>query len=237
MARFDQGLTYDSGTRYDDPAPPPPPPNKRKAMSKPKLELKKRTDDNLITFSQGVVTAMTGNANFATPMPALTVITAAITDLQTKIGTVTDLQNQLRAAHTAKDNSRANLETQLTYLANYVEIAAAGDDNKIETAGMPVRSPGAPVGLPAAPQNLNATASDFPGTIDLVWDPVPGAATYEIQCKVHDSPTPFQNAKSSTSSRTTLEGLIPGTLYAFQVRALGAAGPGPYSDEAVKRAP
>ena len=64
-----------------------------------------------------------------------------------------------------------------------------------------------------------------------------GAATYEIQCKVHDNPAPFENAKSSTSSRTTVEGLTPGTLYAFQVCALGAAGPGPYSDEAVKRAP
>lgn len=237
MARFDQGLTYDSGTRYDDPAPPPPPPNKRKAMSKPKLELKKRTDDNLITFIQGIVTAMTGNANFPTPMPALTAITAALTELQTNIATVTNLQNQLRQAHTDKDNAREALEQQVTYLANYVEIASAGDDSKIESAGMPVRSQGVPVGLPGAPQNLNATASDFPGTIDLVWDPVPGAATYEIQCKVHDSPAPFTNAKSSTSSRTTLEGLIPGTLYAFQVRALGAAGPGPYSDEAVKRAP
>jgi hypothetical protein len=236
MARFDQGLTYDSGIRYDEPAPPTPP-TPRKAMSKPKLELKKRTDADLITFTQGIVTAMTGNANFTTPMPALSVITTAITDLQSKIANITDLQNQLRLAHTDKDSSRDDLEQQVTYLANYVEIAAAGSESKIESAGMPVRSTGAPVGLPGIPQNLNVSTSDFPGAIDLVWDPVPGAATYEIQCKVHDTPAPFENAKSSTSSRTTVEGLTPGTLYAFQVRALGAAGPGPYSDEAVKRAP
>lgn len=236
MPTFDSGSRFDTGLRYDD-GPPPQPIPKRKAMSKPKLELRKRTDDNLITFIQGIVTAMTGNPNFPTPMPALTAITAAVTSLQTQIATVTSLQNQLRQAHTDKDNAREALEQQVTYLANYVEIAAAGDDSKIESAGMPVRSPGVPVGLPAAPLNLNATASDFPGTIDLVWDPVPGAATYEIQCKVHGDATPFENAKSSTSSRTTVDGLTPGTQYAFQVRALGAAGPGPYSDEAVKRAP
>lgn len=236
MARFDQGLTYDSGIRYDETAPPTPP-TPRKAMSKPKLELKKRNDADLITFTQGIVTAMTGNANFATPMPALTVITAGITDLQSKIASVTDLQNQLRQAHTDKDISREALEQQVTYLGNYVEIAAAGSESKIESAGMPIRSSGVPVGLPGIPQNLNVSSSDFPGAIDLVWDPVPGAATYEVQCKVHDTPAPFENAKASTSSRTTVEGLIPGTLYAFQVRALGSAGPGPYSDEAVKRAP
>jgi hypothetical protein len=237
MARFDQGLTYDSGTRYDEPAPPTPSTNKRKAMSKPKLELKKRTDTDLITFIQGILTAMTGNANFPTPMPALAAVTAALTDFQARIATITELQNQLRQAHTDKDTSRDTLEQLVTYLGNYVEIAAAGSDSKIESAGMPVRSPNTPVGLPAAPLNLNATASTYPGAIDLTWDPVPGAATYEIQCKVHGDASPFTNAKSSTSSRTTIEGLTPGTQYAFQVRALGTADPSPYSDEAVKRAP
>ncbi len=236
MPTFDSGSRFDTGLRYDaGPAPQPIP--QRKAMSKPKLELRKRTDTELITFAQGIVTAMTGNPNFTTPMPALTVITAAITDLQTKIGEVTDLQNQLRQAHTDKDTSREGLEQQLNYLANYVEIAAAGSVSKIESAGMSVRSPAVPIGLPTAPQNLNANASTYPGAIDLVWDPVPGAASYEIQCKIHGGASPFENAKISTASRTTLEGLTPGTQYAFQVRAVGAAGPSPYSDEAVKRAP
>ena len=236
MPTFDSGSRFDTGLRYDA-GPPPQPIPKRKAMSKPKLELRKRTEADLITFAQGIVTAMTGNANFPTPMPALTVITGAITDLQTRIATVTELQNQLRQAHTDKDNSRDDLEQQLTYLANYVEIAAAGDTSKIESAGMPVRSPTTPVGLPGEPQNLNATASTYPGAIDLFWDTVPGAVTYEIQCKIHGDATPFTNAKTSTASRTTVDGLTPGTQYAFQVRAVGTAGPSPYSDEAVKRAP
>lgn len=236
MARYDQGLTYDSGVRYDSAAPPPPLP-KRKTMAKPKLELKKRTEADLILFAQSIVNAMTGNANFPTPMPALTVITTAITDLQTRQGEVADLEVQLRAAHTAKDSAREDLEQQLTFLANYVEIAAAGNEGKIETAGMPVRSPNVPIGAPGIPQNFRADASTFPATIDLAWDPVPGAATYEVQCKLHESPEPFQNAKTSTSSRTSVNGLTSGQLYAFQVRAVGSAGPGPYSDEAVRRAP
>jgi hypothetical protein len=206
-------------------------------MAKPKLELRKRPDADLITFAQGVVAAMTGNANFTTPMPALTVITTGITDLQSKIAAVTDLQNQLRTAHTAKDNTRDALEQQLTYLGNYVEIASAGDEEKIESAGMAVRSPAIPVGLPGAPVNFLATASAFPGAIDLTWDPVVGAVTYEIQCKLHESPVAYQAAKTSTSSRTSVDGLTPGAAYAFEVRAIGSAGPGPWSDETVKRAP
>lgn len=206
-------------------------------MAKPKLELKKRTDDNLISFGEGVVVATTGNENFPNPSPALSVITAAITDMKAKQTTITNLENQLRAAYTAKENSRANLEQELTYLANYVEATAKGDEQKIESAGMPVRSPATPVGIPGTVLNVNATASDFPGAFDLVWEPVSGAVTYDIQAKIHDSTDPFVLVKTSTSSRTTVEGFIPGTLYAIEVRAVGSAGPGPWSDETVKRAP
>lgn len=236
MARFDQGLTYDSGNRYDEASPPVPAPP-RKNMSKPKLELKKRTDADLINFAQGIVTAMTGNPNFPTPMPALTVISGDITALQARINTITDLENQTRAAYTDKDGTRDTMEQNLTYLGNYVEIIAAGSASIIESAGMPVRSPANPVGLPGTPIDFLASASEFTGAIDLTWSPVAGAVSYEVQCKDHDTPGPFVPAKISTSSRTRVDGLTPGVLYAFQVRAIGSAGPGPWSDETTKRAP
>ena len=236
MARFDQGLTYDSGNRYDAASPPVPAPP-QKHMAKPKLELKKRTDYDLITFAQGVVTAMTGNPNFPTPMPALAVITGDITTMQARINTITELENQLRAAYTDKDGTRDTMEQNLTYLANYVEIIAAGSASVIESAGMPVRNLPTPVGEPGVPENLNAAITNHSGAVDLEWAAVPGAATYEIHCKLHNTTDPFQPAKTSTAARVRVDGLTPGVLYAFRVRAIGSAGPGAWSDEVVKRAP
>ena len=40
-----------------------------------------------------------------------------------------------------------------------------------------------------------------------------------------------------TKSKATVSGLATGTKYWFRVRAIGAAGPGPWSDPATKVAP
>lgn len=237
MPSFDSGARYDSNLFYDAGPPMPPLIPKPKRMAKPKLELKKKTDPELENFAQGIVAAMTGNANFPTPTPTLASVTAAIDAYSATLQTITARQAALREAFTQKDQSRAALEQTLTYLANYVEIAAQGDEAKIESAAMGVRAPATPIGIPAMVMNLAPSAGDFPGTVDLTWDPTTGANSYEVQCKLHQDTASWSTYKIVTASRITVDGLTPGDLYAFQVRAVGAAGPGPWSDEAVKRAP
>lgn len=236
MPRFDSGFTYDSGARYDAGMPPPLIP-RRKTMAKPKLELRDKTDLQLKSFAEAVVTAMTGNPNFTTPSPPLADITTKNTTFNTKMQTIATLEAQLRTAYSEKEDARAELEQELTYLANYVEGAAKGDAAKIESAGMQVRSGTTPVGTPEAPTGLTATFGDFDGEIDLSWEPVKGAATYEVDFRLHNGTAEWARAKSTTSSRTTVGGMTSGQQYAFRVRAVGSAGPGPWSDETVKRAP
>jgi hypothetical protein len=236
MPSFDSGARFDSDLFYDA-GPMPPLIPKPKRMAKPKLELKKKNDAELETFAQGIIAAMTGNANFPTPTPTLASVTAAIDAYSGTLQTITARQASLREAFSLKDQSRSALEQQLTFLANYVEIASQGDEAKIESAAMSVRSPSVPVGVPSMVMNLAPTAGDFPGTVDLTWDPTTGASSYEVQCKLHEDAAQWSTFKIVTASRITVDGLTPGLLYAFQVRAVGAAGPGPWSDEAVKRAP
>lgn len=236
MASFDSGFRFDSGARFDE-EPPPGPPQPRKRMAKPKLELKKKTDDVLQNFVDAILAAMTGNANYATPLPALADITTQQTAFKNALADQKAAKIALQQATSLKDNARDALETLITHLANYVEIASGGDEAKILSAGMQVRTPGAPVGPVAAPGDLSATAGDNEGEMDLGCDPVAGASSYEWQFRLHQDGTAWQTVKTTTNSRTTMTGLTPGTLYAFRVRALGSAGPGPWSDEAAKRAP
>lgn len=236
MATFDSGLRFDSGARYDG-GPPPVPIQPPKRMAKPKLELKKKTDDAFQNFVDAVLAAMTGNANFPTPMPALADVTTQQTAFKTALADQKAAKIALTQATVTKDDARDALEVLVTHLANYVEIASGGDEAKILSAGLQVRTPAAPVGAVTAPGDLAATAGDNEGEVDLSCDPVAGASSYEWQCRLHQDGAAWQPAKTSTNSRITVSGLTPGTMYAFRVRALGSAGPGPWSDEATKRAP
>jgi len=200
-------------------------------------DLNLETDAELENFAQGIIAALTGNAHFPTPTPTLASVTDAIDAYSVTLQTIAARQSALREAFTLKEQARAVVVQQLTYLANYVEIASQGNEAKIESAGMGVRSPAVPVGVPSMVTNLAAALSDFPGAVDLNRDPTTGANSYEVQCKLHEDAAQWTTFKIVTSSRITVDGLTPGSLYAFQVRAVGAAGPGPWSDEAVKRAP
>jgi len=233
---YDSGATYDSGLRYAS-GPEVEVPQPKKRMAKPKLELKKRSDSELSDFAASIVGAMTGNPNFTTPTPALASVTTALTAFNTATADFVAATNAARLATVEKDNARLAVEALLTQLAGYVEAASAGDEAKILTAGMAVRSTAAPVGLLPAPINVLAVSTDTEGKIDLTWLAVAGASGYEVECRLHVDAAAWTKVKTVTASKLSVPDLTPGALYAFRVRAVGAAGAGPWSDETVRRAP
>ncbi len=68
MNLYDAGGLYDSGLLYDDTSLPQP---RKKRMPKVKLGLHGMTPDEVVALTNIIITAMTGNANFTTPNPAL----------------------------------------------------------------------------------------------------------------------------------------------------------------------
>jgi len=207
-------------------------------MAKVKLNLQTITIPAKVQFASQVVTAMTGNANFTTPLPALTAITTKAGTLETAYNDALAARQTAQQLTTVQNTAERDLELALTQLAAYVENASAGDAAKIQSAGMDVRAAGAPVGALPAPLGLVALVGDMDGELDLDWDSVRGATSYVVQ-KSPDpiTPTSWQQAIVVTKSKGTVTGLVSGTKYWFRVAAVGAAGQGAWSDPATKVAP
>ena len=238
MAFYDTpGLLYDSGVLYDSTSTPQ---QKGKKMSKVKLGLSTLNPEELVAVANTIRTAMTGNANFATPNPTLATVGTQITTTNTKIAAYDSAKAAAETALAERDAAAATLRGLLTQLGAYVENIAAGDRVKIESAGMSVRADSsAPVGPMTQVLDLVLSQGDFDGTLDMVCKPVRGAKSYEIQISA-DPPTSTSWTAKMTASKSsaTIPGLTSGAKLWGRVRAVGADNqPGPWSDPATKVVP
>src|SRR6266849_3553462 len=141
-------------------------------MAQIKLNFSRLSIPEKIARARQIVTAMTGNVHFATPQPALTLISDAADFLETA---TTDAQaaRQLAKTKTTIQNQKEDiLEKAVARTVGYVTAVAAGNEAIISSAGMDVRAEAGPAGIPPPPEALSATAGDHDGEMDLSWDPV-----------------------------------------------------------------
>jgi hypothetical protein len=237
MANYDTpGLTYDSGALYDDLTPPPT--TTKKKMAKVKFTLSGVPDGDAIQTCSNIKTALTGNADFTTPPVSLSAFGTLITAAQTAL---TASDNALAASKQAtadKDVAIAALGAAANQIAAYVDLTANGDESKILSAGLSVRAARTPQVVPGQVMNLSLTTSDNAGALDVHWDSLPGAKSFEVQT----SPDPFTTtswvtADTLTNSKTTLTGFTSGSRLWVRVRGINSAGKGAWSDPAVKVVP
>ncbi len=207
-------------------------------MPKVKLNIKNLSVPEKIARAQQIVTALTGNASFPTPQPALAQVTATVNDLDTAYAESQAARAAAKQRTTVLNQAEETFDRILSQLAGYVESVSGGDEAMIQSAGMDVRAASTPAGTLDAPTNLNATQGDQTGEIDLQWDKTERARSYVIE-KSADPPTAtsWSHAAVSTRSQTTIEGLTTGTTYWFRVAALGAGGQTAWSNPATKIAP
>ena len=228
------GLLYDGGATYDS-ASPPQLKNKRMQV---KLGLNRLSPAEKVALTNTIVTAMTGNANFGTPNPPLATLTTKATTLNAKIGAVNTAKASYETALAERDDAEIALDADLTQEGAYVENASGGDKAKIESAGMGVRAPRTPPTVPAQVMNLVLTAGDFTGSLDVAFDPTNGSKSYEVQtCADPLNEANWMFKGSFTKSSGTVDGLTSGSKQWVRVRAVGAAGVGPWSDPATKVVP
>ncbi len=185
-------------------------------------------DATLAVASGRILIAMTGNASYPAPLPALADVAAARTAF-------------LAAMNAAKSGTpgvltrrqlRAQLEAQLRALALYVQQACKGDAVVLLGSGYPVQRTRQPVGQLPAPVNLRLARGKVTGQLKVRSNRVAQAGSYQWRYATAAAPTVWTFVNPTLAASVAIDGLVPGTQYMVQGRAVGTLGPSDWSDVA-----
>ncbi len=188
------------------------------------IDFSKSTDSKLDQQAQAIVVAMTGNANFTTPVPALTVVSDAISSYQEA------LTQAATGDHTAveiKDQQRQNLEEVLAELGLYVEMQSGGDAAVMMSSGFGISKTPSPVGPLPKPEGFKVTPKGK-GEAKVELERIDGAKTYQFEYK--QTTVAEWTLFMSTKTRILLTELESGKEYQFRVVPIGASDVREYSD-------
>ncbi len=189
-------------------------------------------DDELLVQAETVLAAMDGNANFATPVPALAAVTAAKEDFSAKLAIArkrsgpeeTELKNQSRDA----------LAELLKQLAFYVSTTAAGNLAVILSSGFQATAYPRRGSVPDRPFAVRLYDGRLSGQLVFTLPKVPRALFYEYRYGTRDEASGVHEWSEpilTTSSRDNLvAGLDEGVRHYVQVRAGNGYGRTEWSD-------
>jgi hypothetical protein len=178
----------------------------------------------LITYVQGILKALTGNATFPTPNPPLAAISSAVSDLQ-----VAETAALTRAKGTVatRNEKRAALASLLQVLRAYVQsIADASPENApsiIESAGLAIKK--TPV---HAPRVFAAKPAAVSGSVKL-FAPVAGKRAAYLWQYSTDSGKTWLDESPTLQAKTTVTGLVSGTTVQFRYRSIIKGGANDWS--------
>ncbi len=180
----------------------------------------KFTDAVLDVKADEIITKMTGNANFTTPIPPLAEVTLAKTEYASSLvkaanGTTNDTAT--------KNQKRSVLEGVLGRLGLYVQLTANENEDALFSSGFDLQKQREFVGILPKPENLRSTPGSNIGSIKLVVNSIPGADSYLFEY----TETPFTEKSvwqviPSSKASINIDGLVSGKQYAFKVTGIGA---------------
>ena len=189
----------------------------------------KYSDEGLSTYAQSIKNGMTDNPNFPNPTSPLNELQKDIDELN--IGIV-NCKNGTKEDTVIKNNKRTALESLLKKLANYVQDTSNGDEAMILSSGFDIVRKAAPVGPLPRVTGIEITAGTSRGSLNLKWNVVENAYTYNIEyIEVPSSETSERKRISTSRSSYTIPNLKRGQLYAFQIVAVGSDPTQNWSDE------
>lgn len=133
-----------------------------------------------------------------------------------------------------RDADRRELNRRFSRFAGLVKLAAEEDPTLLAKLGIaPHKQKRSSTTIHlTAPTNFQVRHGEEHGVMIGRAGGVKGARSYIIEA-CEGNPTVEQNwryiATSVRSTRMDMRGLVPGTVYSFRVRGVGANGPGPWS--------
>ena len=230
MPYWSDGARYDSGARYDDPAPQP---NSNKRMSQITTNISGLSVDSKIARGACIISKSTGNPLVPGNGPTLAAFSAEQSAFITANTAVLSARENLRQQTAARAAAEKRWTDKCNNLADFTQIATNGDEVAILSTGFGVRGANTPPQPVAAPENLKVSTNGSPGISKLRWKPVTGAVSYLVEM----SPDPITNdswvqVDTPTKASAEIPGAEPGTACWFRTAAVGAAGDGPWSEPA-----
>ena len=178
----------------------------------------------LITYAQGIVKGMTGNASFPNPVPTLAAVTAAINALQTA---ETAALARTKGAVATRNEARTSLVMLLEQLK--ADIQAAADAN-VENGASIIQSAGVSVRKTAVhpPRVFAATPGAVSGVANVVAPSAARRASYEWEYSLDGGKT-WVTLPSTLQAKTSLSGLQSGSTVQFRYRPVTKTGEGNWS--------
>ncbi len=184
------------------------------------------SDQDIVHRGTAVQTGMTGNSHF----PNSPVDLAALkTDIESFSALISEALDGSKKVIAQKDKQREVVIKMLRLLGRYVEVHSNGDMAVFTSSGFQAASttkaPPAPLPLPVIKYVDHGALS---GEIVVQVQAIPKAVNYEIRygAQLNGGLPSSWTSKVVTKVKPPvgIQGLTPGTVYAFQVRALGKLG-------------
>jgi hypothetical protein len=186
------------------------------------LKIAEMTDAEFNLFLETTATKYQDNiALFPGLTTEATALTAAITAYGAKLQEVSAAEAALKVAVELKNTARTAAQGVVTVFANAAAAKVNYDATKLALI-LPVRGEPKSYADLGQVQALSATFGDNPAELDLMWNRLEGAKSYEVWLNL----TPSQEAgwtlrDVSTRSSLTLTGLPRGQVVHVKVRAVG----------------
>jgi hypothetical protein len=197
-------------------------------MSTAALNLSGKSIPFILEKARKILTDMTGNLAFPTPLPTLMVLAALIDALSLAY------DNALGGGKVQKKLMRIALKDlmdALKIMLGYVQSVSEGDETMILSTGFDLKRSRTPVGILPPPVNVRSVFGFVPGQIIIRWAGVKKKLIYKIQ--INDTPgdeTKWIDITYIGKIRLVVSGLITDHLYSFRIATISADGIGPYSD-------
>jgi hypothetical protein len=184
---------------------------------------RKQSAEQLVTMAGAVITGLTDNPAFPAPTVDLKAVQAAADGLNAALAA----QVQGGTAATAeKNNKREALIVLLRKLKHYVEDNCGNDLAVLLSSGFQSTATTRTRSPLANPSIIDVDSGNSTELL-LKVTPIARAKCYEVRSAAVGAgnvPGPSQTAGLFTSSQSmTIAGLVPGTTYVFQVRAIGGS--------------
>ncbi len=176
------------------------------------------TDDSILVNAKTILSSMTDNPNFVTPVPTLADVAVVLEEYVNAL--VKARQTQSTQDVEIKNIDKARLQNLLSKLAIYVNLTADGNLVKLESSGFQLNKEPHTHGILEAPHAISLS-SIHAGQVEIKIDKVANASGYLVMYKEISEETWSSALLSKTSG--TIKNLKSVARYEFKVAATSSA--------------